>query len=130
MLGRELRDRLDRGIARTRQQEGHVGRLGRLREQLVGARMEQPGETRGRDAEGARVTPAQQFGGLVALRHVDEVARHQLEAAKGLAVAPHAVLVVHAAIDEIEGDPRQLAPCHRAQVLEVDGSVYVHRFSS
>jgi hypothetical protein len=45
---------------------------------------------------------------------------------EGLAIAGQAVFVVNAAIDEIERDAWQSAPCFSAQILDVDGSFDAH----
>ena len=86
-------------------------------------RRNRPARPVGRDADRARIGLAEQGRALVALVHVDAVARHQPVLAEGVLVAGDAVLVLEAALDEIVGDLRQPALGQLAQVVEVDGSI-------
>ncbi len=63
--------------------EGNIRGGGLFRQHQIGAGPEQGRETRGRDAERTRVLAVEEVGGLIALRDIDQIARHQPFAIKG-----------------------------------------------
>ena len=63
---------------------------------------------------------------LVALRHVDEIARQQLVLVKGRGVGFEPALVFEPALDKVEGDLRQPPLRHAVQVFDIDGFVDLH----
>src|SRR5229473_1356441 len=103
-----------------------ASRARRLRQHQIGAAAEEAGQAGGRDAEGLGVEAAEQARALVALRDIDEIARHQKVAVEGALVAREAQLVLKPALDEIEAQPRQPALGHAAQIFNVDGFVRLH----
>ena len=126
MFGRQAADVLERAIAGAGEEKWHVCRGCRLRQHAVGAGPEQARQAGGRNPEGARVTAAEQHGGLVAPGDIHQIAGQQPVLLKGFAVADEATLVIGTALDEVEGDARQLAPREGAQVVEVAGGLDVH----
>src|SRR5438094_331555 len=65
--------------------------------------------------------------GLVALRHIDEIARQQPMPVEDGFVARQAALILDAALDVIEHDLRQPPLRHAVQVFNVDGLIHSHR---
>ena len=65
---------------------------------------------------------AQQVHGLIALRHIDQIAWHQVVSAKCLPVAAQAVLVICTAINEVEGYFGKLPLGQLSDVFEIQSS--------
>ena len=123
VLGRQPAQVLDQPGGGARHDEGHVGGLGRLGQHHVAAAPEQARTPGRRDADRARVGPAEQGRALVAGGDIDAVARHQRVLPEGVLVAGEADLVVQAALDEVVAELRQPALGQLAQVVEVDGGI-------
>src|SRR5262249_42115072 len=80
-----------------------------------------------RDSKGAGVGALEQHRRLIPLRDVHEVARNKPMAREGGLVAGQASLVLDAAFDKVEDDPRQPPLGHPAQILDIDGLIDLHR---
>ncbi len=126
VVGRELAEILDRAGAGARHDEGHVGVARRLGQHQIGAAAEQAGEAGGRDADRARIGPAEQGRRLLARRDVDQVARHDTRLAEGLLVGDQPDLVVGAALDEVIGDLGQPLLGELAQVFDVHHAIHCY----
>jgi len=127
VLGRDLGRVLDGVGAGARHDVGDVG-VGRgAGQHQIGAAPEQPGAAGRRDAERALVGAPENRRRLVARGHVDQVARQELVLAKRRGVALEAVLVLEAALDEIERDLGQPALGHLVQVFDIDRFFDTHR---
>ena len=126
MVAGRRRDRLQRGVRCRRQHEGDA-RLGRgAGEQQVGIGAEQPGEAGGCDAERAAPGPAEQAHRLVDRRHRTEIARHQADRSQHFGIQGEAMLVLDAALDEVEQDPGQGPSRGLAQILDADRAIHIH----
>src|SRR6266478_10236015 len=79
------------------------------------------------DPEQARKSLAEDRLCLVALRHIDEIARQQPVLVKGRSVGFQPALVLETAFDEVERNLRQPPLCHTVQVFDIDGLVDPHR---
>jgi hypothetical protein len=126
MLRRGAPCRLDRLVARGGHDVGNVGVLRGGREHHVGAAAEQTGAAGRRDAERARVGPAEDGRRLVAAGDVDQVARQQAVLAERVGVAVEPALVVEPALDDVERRLRQAALGYLVQVLDIDRVVEPH----
>jgi hypothetical protein len=78
-------------------------------------------------AEGRRPALAEQRRRGVDLRDVAHVARRQLDLFERLDVAAQVAFALRPAIDQIEGEARDAAPRHRAQILDGRRSVQPHQ---
>ena len=126
VLRRDLGRRLDRVVAGARHDVRDVRVARRLGQHQIGMVAEQPRPAGRRDAERAREGLAENRLCLVALRHVDEIARQQLVLVKGRGVGFEAALVLEPALDEVESDLRQPPLRHAVQVFDIDGLIDPH----
>ena len=127
MRGRHLGRRFDRSGGSARHDERNIGGGRRPREYQVGVSAKQRRQASRRDAEWAREALSEERGGLVAPCDVDHVTRHQAMAREAFLVGRDAVLVLDAALDEVEGDPWQPPPGEAAQVVDIHCLFDFHR---
>src|SRR5207248_1062293 len=119
-VGRDGGDLLDRGIAGRRQDVGNALALCFSGEQLLGPRPHQAGRAHRGHADRRVVAPSENLSVSRRLA-LDAVVRQQLDALERVSVAIDAMLLVGAAVDEIEAEARH-APA-RATAQIVDGGI-------
>src|SRR6185437_9988471 len=98
----------------------------RLGQHHVGATAEEARAAGRRNSERAGEFLPEDRRRLVALGHVDEVARQKVVLLERLGVAVEPALVLEPALDEVEGDLRQPPFRHLVQVFDIDGVVESH----
>ncbi len=125
MLRRHARKVLDGCRRGTRHDEGYVRLARSLGEHEIGAGPEEAEPAGRRYSIGVRIGAAEQRGRLVTRCNIDQVLRHQPHLAEGPVVSCQAVLVLDAALDEIERDLWQAPLGQPPQVVVVEG---LHRF--
>src|SRR5512146_2556210 len=130
MARRQLRGRLDRGGGSARHDERDVGGGRGPGQYEIGVRTKQRRKAGRRDAERARVAAAEQGGGLAAPINLDQVARHDAMAREAGLVGHQTVLVLDAALDKVEHDPRQPPSGEPAQIVDIHRVRDCHVFTA
>ncbi len=112
------------GVARQRRQGVEGPRpVGGPRHRHLPLPMKQPRHAGGRQQDRPIDLHAQHGRRQVGRRDVDQIARHQVDFAERLGVAPHRALVLGGAIDVLEHRCRHPAPGQAAQVGDVVAAV-------
>lgn len=119
LLRCRLRGRFNRRRARAGQHERYTRVVGRASQHQISAMPGKAGQTSRCHAQRHVVPAAQQSPMQAQLRHIDQVVRQQGDMLKSIPIAAQAGFVVHATVDVVKHQTRQITPGCFAQASDV-----------